>query len=67
MFPISADRDLSYVEIADYWSREIHPRASRREIRDELAKAWWRGELSGFHDISRVGLLRALHKQCPNT
>ena len=45
MFPIPSGRKLSFVEIAKYWSREISPSASPRELRDAISKAWWRGEL----------------------
>jgi len=46
MFPISKV-DLSFLEIADYWSREIQPPASKWELLDLLIRAWWRGEILG--------------------
>jgi hypothetical protein len=46
MFPIS-EVDLSFLEISDYWSREIQPPASRWELLDLLIRAWWGGELFG--------------------
>jgi hypothetical protein len=47
MFPISKV-DLSFLEIADYWSREIQPPASKSELLDLLIRAWWRGEIFGY-------------------
>jgi hypothetical protein len=46
MFPI-AKPALSFGEIADYWTREIHPPASWEEILRTLESAWWLGELRG--------------------
>jgi hypothetical protein len=46
MFPITKV-DLSFLEISDYWSREIQPPASRWELLDLLIRAWWGGELFG--------------------
>jgi hypothetical protein len=58
MFPIPSARKLSLAEIADYWSREIQPSASPQELRDVLAKAWWRGELIAANGSSRLSVLR---------
>jgi hypothetical protein len=58
MFPISED-DLSFSRIADYWSREIYPPASRSEVLDLLIRAWWRGELFG-DSASRLDFLKGM-------
>jgi hypothetical protein len=58
MFPIPSEQKLSYVAIANYWSREIRPSASPEELRDVLAKAWWRGELIAANGSSRLSVLR---------
>ncbi len=46
MFP-KREPALSIQEISEYWSREIVPPASREELRSEIEKAWWRGDLVG--------------------
>jgi hypothetical protein len=46
MFPISKV-DLSFLEIADYWSREMQPPESKWKLLDILICAWWRGEIIG--------------------
>src|ERR1700733_15436855 len=46
MFPISRVV-LPFIEISDYWSREIRPPASSGELLDLLIRAWWRGEVFG--------------------
>src|SRR5262249_49235674 len=63
MFPIS-ERTLPFIKIADYWSRESKPSASKRELRDSLSKAWWRGESVAANGPSRVHLLRVLFAKC---
>jgi hypothetical protein len=63
MFPIS-EQTLPFIDIAQYWSREIYPRASPLELRDTMSKAWWRGELVPANGPSRVNLLRALYAKC---
>jgi hypothetical protein len=59
MFPISDDT-LTFSEIADYWSREIKPKASVFELLRVLEKAWWNGEIVGETALSRLKLLRHL-------
>jgi hypothetical protein len=62
MFPISCDRALSIQRIAEYWSREIRPPASPRELREEIIKAWWRRELVVPGGPEPIDVLRSLHK-----
>jgi hypothetical protein len=57
MFPI-AKAALSFGEIADYWSREIHPPASWEEILRTLESAWWLGELRGNSGPTRLQRLK---------
>jgi hypothetical protein len=57
MFPI-AESTLSFGEIADYWSREIHPPASWDEILRTLESAWWLGELRGNSGPTRLQRLK---------
>jgi hypothetical protein len=61
MFPIS-DATLPLSRIADYWSREIWPPASRVELLKQLESAWWRGEIIAQGGASRLGLIRQLYK-----
>src|SRR5947209_3180516 len=60
MFPVSSDRILAIRDIAEYWSREIRPPASPRELREEMMKAWWLGELTSAAGPERVEVLRSL-------
>jgi hypothetical protein len=46
MFPLSDD-SLPFLEVADFWSREIRPPVSQGEVLDRLEAAWWRGEITG--------------------
>jgi hypothetical protein len=64
MFPIPSGRKLSFIEIAKYWSGEITPSVSPKELRDTISKAWWRGELVAENGPSRLNLLRALYLNC---
>jgi hypothetical protein len=67
MFPIPSGQTLSFIDIADYWSREINPSASPHELRDTISKAWWRGELVAANGPSRVNLVRALYSKCADS
>ena len=64
MFPIPSGRKLSLIEIAKYWSREIKPPASPKELRNVISKAWWRGELLVASGPSRPKLLGVLYSHC---
>jgi hypothetical protein len=66
MFPIPSGRELSFIEIANYWSREIRPSASPQELRMAMSKAWWRGELTAAKGPSRPKLLQAVYLHCAN-
>ena len=59
MFPI-AKSTPSFREIADYWSREIHPPASSNELLSILVSAWWLGEFRGDSIHSRLQLLKIM-------
>jgi hypothetical protein len=59
MFPI-AKAALSIENIANYWSREIDPPASKNELLDNLVSAWWLGELRGDSVHSRLQLLKIM-------
>jgi hypothetical protein len=65
MFPIPSEQPLSFAEVAQYWSREIRPRASFNEVLNELVKAWWRGNLMAS-GARRVDLLRTIYKSAPH-
>ncbi len=62
MFPISA-ATLPLVKIADYWSREIEPPASRDELLALLELAWWLGELRGSSWDNRLQLLTKMFEK----
>jgi hypothetical protein len=64
MFPIPSGRNLSFIEIGKYWSRDKSSYASSEELRITLSKAWWRGELVAENGPSRLNLLRALYSIC---
>jgi hypothetical protein len=59
MFPIGKHK-LSLQEISDYWSREIQPPASGKELYRLLESAWWLGEIRGDSAISRLQLLKKM-------
>jgi hypothetical protein len=59
MFPRSEEK-LSFLKIAEYWSREIRPPASRDELLASLEAAWWRGELVGESPRTRLQLLKIM-------
>ena len=61
MFPIKAEQ-LALTDIADYWAREIKPRATQAELLTTLAKAWFGGELKSAGRQNRLDLLRAMFK-----
>jgi hypothetical protein len=64
MFPIPADRALLIRQIADYWSREIHPRASAEELCQEMLQGFWRGELRSI-STTRLTQLQWLYESGP--
>jgi hypothetical protein len=57
MFPITKAA-LSFGEVADYWTREMHPPASWEEILRTLESAWWLGELHGNSGPTRLQCLK---------
>jgi hypothetical protein len=57
MFPRSEEK-LSFLKIAEYWSREIP--ASRDDLLASLEAAWWRGELIGKSPKTRLQLLQTM-------
>jgi len=57
MFPI-AEATLSLHDIAEYWSREMHPPASWQEVFQTLESAWWLAELRGNSGPPRLQLLK---------
>jgi hypothetical protein len=59
MFPLSADK-LSFLKIADYWSRES--RASQNELLAQLEAAWWLGEIVGNSAITRLQFLKNMYQ-----
>jgi hypothetical protein len=61
MFPRSAEK-LPLLEIADFWSREIIPRASHKELLALLESAWWQGELTGNSALDRLQFLKKMFK-----
>jgi hypothetical protein len=58
MFPI-AKATLSFLDISNYWSRDIRPPASSNELLSILVSAWWLGELRG-DSVSRLQLLKIM-------
>ena len=60
MFPIPAEQTLTLLRVADYWSREVQPAASPREVLSELIARWWLGELCQVGGPSRIQVLRAV-------
>jgi hypothetical protein len=59
MFPITRDK-LSFIEISNYWAREIQPPASEIELLTLLEQAWWLGEIGGVAAVSRLQLLQGM-------
>jgi hypothetical protein len=59
MFPLSAEK-LPFLEIADFWSREIEPHASQTELLAQLESAWWLGEITGNSVLTRLQFLKKM-------
>jgi hypothetical protein len=59
MFPLSAEK-LPLLEIADFWSREIKPPASHKELLALLESAWWQGQLKGNSALNRLQFLKKM-------
>jgi hypothetical protein len=59
MFPLS-EKQLSLLNIADFWAREIEPSASKKELLGLLESAWWLGEITGNSAITRMQYLRKM-------
>ena len=62
MYPISAKQNLTLLEIARHWSREITPPMKEAEVLDGLIEAWWRSELIATQGPSRADMLRVIYK-----
>src|SRR5262249_30461765 len=60
MFPI-AKSALSLLAISDYWSREIRPSASSKELLSMLVGAWWLREFRGDFRHSPLQLLKIMY------
>jgi hypothetical protein len=61
MFPIG-DATLPFREIANCWSREIQPPASRNELLRVLESAWWLDEIRGKSRWSRLEFLKGMYR-----
>jgi hypothetical protein len=61
MFPLSAEK-LRLFEIADFWSRDIKPSASKKELLAKLEAAWWLGEITGNSARTRLQFLKQIFK-----
>src|SRR5580704_2332311 len=61
MFPIT-EHKLTFFQIADYWSREIQPSASRDELLALLEGAWWLGEIAHNYPLTRFELLKNMFR-----
>src|SRR5262245_9400720 len=59
MFPI-AEATLSLHDIAEYWSREMRPPSSSKELLSTLVSSWWSCGLSGDSVHSRFQLLKIM-------
>jgi hypothetical protein len=59
MIPLSADK-LSFLEIADHWSRESP--ASRDKLLAQLEAAWWQGQIAGNSARTRLQFLRIMYQ-----
>jgi hypothetical protein len=65
LFPIG-DAKLSFLAIANYWSREIQPPASRNELLGVLESAFWRGEIRGNFRWSRLEFFKGMCRPLQN-
>lgn len=64
MFPIQ-ENSLPIGKIAEFWAREIVPKATSTELKNAIEVAWWRGEIASTTAGARLGLLRGLIRTCP--
>ena len=60
MYRIASEQNLTLLEIADNWSREISPKRTSIELEKSLIQAWWRGELQATGNITRLKAIDAL-------
>jgi hypothetical protein len=60
MFPVTIQK-LSFADISDYWSRYMKT-AEPVELLALLEQAWWRGEIRGLAETTRLQLLQSMFR-----
>lgn len=63
MFPLPPEQLLSLARLADYYSREVQPAASKREVLTMLIGALWRGDLKGDSGVDRLTAVRLIFEK----
>ena len=66
MYPISAEKRLSFLEIADHWAGELgQPNRYNRLVQD-LIRGWWSGQFGLVEAERRLAMLKWLYKHHRN-
>ena len=45
MYPISAEKRLSFLEIADHWAGELGQPNRYHQLLEDLIRGWWSGRI----------------------
>jgi hypothetical protein len=62
MYPISAEKRLSLLDVADHWAGELGQPSRYHQVLQNLIRAWWGGEFGPIEAERRVPALKWLYK-----
>ena len=66
MYPISAEEQLSFLEIADHWAGELGQPNRYDQLLQNLIRGWWGGQFSLVEAERRLAMLKWLYKHHRN-
>ena len=66
MYPISAEKRLSLLDVADHWAGELGQPNRYDQLLQNLIRAWWGGEFGPIEAEHRLAMLKWLYKHHRN-
>ena len=66
MYPISAEKRLSFLEIADHWAGELGQPNRYNQLLEDLIRGWWSGQFGSVEVERRLAMLKWLYKHHRN-
>jgi hypothetical protein len=66
MYPIGAEKRLSFLEIADHWAGELRQPNRYNQLLQNLIRGWWSGQFGLVEVERRLAMLKWLYKHHRN-